>query len=421
MNTNLITWLLYDAGNSFLVTALGGMFLAQWVVLDKGFDDIWYGATFSLATLFVLLLSPFFGAWSDRIGKRMPFIKYLTISMYILNIVIVFITFLFPSNNLQVILVLLLFFFLQVLYQLSLVFYNALLDLLSSDKDRGKIVGLGELFGNMGWIVGLVVLLPFANGTIKIFGLYGRDKVFLPAFILTFIFTFPMIILFKENTQSAKTKSNIKEIYQETIQGIKNLFMTDKNIGVFLIGFCLASDVVQTVQLYFAVVMDQLFNISDSNKALILVSLYIIVMLSGFLIGKLSDNKQNRKEMLVFVCLLLGITTAIIFFVKSIFVLYTVLAFYAVGWGGFYVLSRAILLDISPKERLGEYFGFFSTFQKFASIVGPLTWGLVILLFKGYGADKYRFGILSLGIIMLFSSFILSKVKRSIRNDEFAQ
>jgi MFS family permease len=67
---NLISWLVYDAANSFLATAIGGFCLAQWVVLDNGFDDIWYGGTFTLATIFVLLTSPFWGAWSDRHGRE---------------------------------------------------------------------------------------------------------------------------------------------------------------------------------------------------------------------------------------------------------------------------------------------------------------------------------------------------------------
>jgi len=34
-NKNLFYWLLYDAGNSFIVSAIGGLYLAQWLVLDK--------------------------------------------------------------------------------------------------------------------------------------------------------------------------------------------------------------------------------------------------------------------------------------------------------------------------------------------------------------------------------------------------
>jgi len=82
---NIVSWLVYDLGNSFFVTAISGLFLGQWLILDNKLDDIWYGAGFSIATIFVLISSPFLGAWSDRIGKRMPFLKWTTIGLFIFN------------------------------------------------------------------------------------------------------------------------------------------------------------------------------------------------------------------------------------------------------------------------------------------------------------------------------------------------
>ncbi|MEI6775242.1 MAG: hypothetical protein WCL18_11225 [bacterium] len=74
LRKNLLCWIIYDFGNSFFTVAIGAMFLAQWIILDNKIADIWYGASFSLATLFVLICSPILGARSDRIGRRMPFI-----------------------------------------------------------------------------------------------------------------------------------------------------------------------------------------------------------------------------------------------------------------------------------------------------------------------------------------------------------
>lgn len=75
---NLSCWVTYDFGNSFFIAALSGLFLGQWLILDNKLDDIWYEVAFSIATIFVLITSPFFGAWSDKIGKRMPFMKWTT-------------------------------------------------------------------------------------------------------------------------------------------------------------------------------------------------------------------------------------------------------------------------------------------------------------------------------------------------------
>jgi UMF1 family MFS transporter len=66
---------------------------------------------------------------------------------------------------------------------------------------------------------------------------------------------------------------------------------------------------------------------------------------------------------------------------------------------------------LSPPSKLGEYFGFYSTFQKFASIIGPLTWGAVTLLLKNQGEFRYRMAILSLSLLMLIGTLIVTRVK----------
>jgi hypothetical protein len=55
---NLWSRVIYDFGNSFLYAAIGAMFLAQWLILDNKVPDIRFGASFSLATAIVLIISP---------------------------------------------------------------------------------------------------------------------------------------------------------------------------------------------------------------------------------------------------------------------------------------------------------------------------------------------------------------------------
>jgi hypothetical protein len=56
---NLLCRVIYDFGNSFFIVAIGAMFLAQRLIIDNKVPDIRYGASFSLATILVLFVSPF--------------------------------------------------------------------------------------------------------------------------------------------------------------------------------------------------------------------------------------------------------------------------------------------------------------------------------------------------------------------------
>lgn len=411
LNKNIFLWGLYDFANTPLTTAMGGMFLAQWVIIDNNFNDLWYGAVFTLATILLLITSPFWGAWSDRLGRRMPFLKWTTILMIALGILMGVISTSSIPQIPRVIIVLVLFFFLQYFYQISLIFYNSLLDFLSTSETRGRASGIGQAFGEVGWLLGNVMLLPFAMGTITLWGQPGRGQVFLPATLVLILLGLPMILWLKEPKQKGiSPKINLSCICKDTIQGLKLLIKEDKNVAIFLFAFMLVSDALLTASLYFAIYLDRVLGISDTQKIIALVLVEVGAIISELLISKISDN-MGMKKILIFACIDLTIIYALVALVNSVPLLYVLSAFIGFGYGGFYTTSRALLVKLSPPQRLGEYFGFFSTFQKVASIIGPVLWGLVILLLNDFGVFKYRAGILSLVILMFVGTIVMCKVK----------
>lgn len=408
---NVLLWGFYDFANTPLTLSMGGLFLAQWVVLDNKFADIWYGGTFTLATILLLLTSPFIGAWSDKTGKRMVFLKWSTLVLIITGILIGLISISTIARVPRVIIVLILFFILQYSYQISLIFYNSLLDQLSTSKTRSLISGIGEAFGEMGWLVSAIILLPFANGTITLFGEPGRGQVFLPATLVLVLLGLPMFFWLKEDKQKAKTKKvNLSLVYHDTISGFKSLLKENKNVATFLVGFMFVSDALLTASLYFAIFLDKIYKINDFQKVMALVILEVVSVLSAIIIGKLGD-KIGIKKLMIIGCVNLTIVYTAVALTSSLATIYVLSAFIGLGYGAFYTTSRALLLKISPTTKIGEYFGYFSTFQKFASIIGPATWGVILLIFNKYGLWSYRIGVLSLCVLMAIGTFILAKVK----------
>ena len=397
MKRNLWTWVLYDAGNSFLDAAIGGLYLAQWVVLDNNLPDIWYGGTFVTATILVLLLSPILGAWSDRLGKRLPFIKLFTIILYLATMLMILVASSSIQKNSKVFVVLMLFLVIQTLYQLSLVSYNALLEILSNPGNRGKISGLGSAFNNIGWIVAAAVLLPFAE--------IGRLHVFLPALIGFIVLTLPMLIWFKEADKPVKKSVS-------TMEGLKQLFTKNKNTGIFLLGFSFVSDALLTIALYFAIAMNAIYGISDRQKFLVLLIIFVANIISNYILGLVCD-KKGAKKVLIYSCVLMLVVFLVGFGARgnSLNLLYAISVFIGISWGGFYTAARALMIKISPQNQLGEYFGLYSTFQRFASIAGPLIWGGITLALIDYPILKYRVAGFSLVALIAIGVLILNRVK----------
>lgn len=408
---NIWLWGLYNFGNTPVTVAMGGLFLTQWIVLDNHLDDIWYGSVFTFATIILLITSPFLGAWSDKLGKRMPFIKWTTYIQIFVGLILGLVATSSISPIPRVIIVLILFFFLQYFYQVSLIFYNALLQVLSTSKNRGKISGIADVFDNIGWLLAPALLLPFSMGIITIFGQPGRAQVFFPAMLIFAITGIPMLLWFKEpQVKKSVQKVNFGQVYRSTIDGLKMLVQKDKNVTRFLLGFMFISDALLTASLYFAVYFDQVFHISDLQKFLGLALLEITTILAAYIFGVLAD-RFGIKKMLLIGCVILTLTAFLLSGASSLTSAYVLSAVIGIGFGSFYTTSRAMLVKISPPQKLGEYFGFFSTFQKFASIIGPMTYGGITLALRNYGTLKYRAAFFALSILMLIGTIILTWVK----------
>jgi len=96
--------------------------------------------------------------------------------------------------------------------------------------------------------------------------------------------------------------------------------------------------------------------------------------------------------------------------------------------GGVWAVSRPLLMQLAPPEKLGEFFGLFSLSGRAAAIGGPLVWGGVVYLFSAdqavgravgqlFALDAaasarlpYQLAILSLAAMMAVGLYIFRKV-----------
>jgi len=403
---NLLYRVIYDFWNSFFFVAIGAMYLAQWVILDNKLPDIVYGWCFSLATILVFITSPLLWARSDKIGKRMPFLKWSTIWLIIINALVAF--FALSSLPNKVFIVLWLSMGVQYLYQISLIFYNSLLKNVSTEENRGKTAGIGEWFWSFWWIIAILIFMPFASWAIALIWWPWRHQVFLPAFIISTIFMLPMILWFKEHKEPVIQAT--QNVYKKTWAGIKQLWTTQKNVWLYLLAFSLISDIVLTMTLYFAVVMDVVYKVWDKTKSTILIAFTVASIIAAYILGRLAD-KFGYKKLLMYTCFILIAVAAIFFYSSAPRVLYLVALLWwgAAGW--YFVVCKAFMTKLSPKWELGEYFGLYSTFQKAASITAPLIrWGITLRLIQ-YPVFKYQMAWTAMIVVLIIWTILMWKVK----------
>jgi UMF1 family MFS transporter len=85
-----------------------------------------------------------------------------------------------------------------------------------------------------------------------------------------------------------------------------------------------------------------------------------------------------------------------------------------VGMGGVWVVSRIIIIELSPPEKVGEFFGLYGFAGKAASIFGPMLWGVVVWALDSTGTFKYRVAVTVLLGTVIVASFLFRGLTRKI-------
>ena len=73
--------------------------------------------------------------------------------------------------------------------------------------------------------------------------------------------------------------------------------------------------------------------------------------------------------------------------------------------GGTQALSRSLFATMVPKTRSTEFFGFFSTGEKMAGIIGPAVFGFIAQM-----SGSSRWGIVSVTALFVIGALLLWRV-----------
>ena len=397
---SLFSWLLFDLANTVYAFIIPGLYFSVWLVSEKGWTDQQLGLATSTAMVIVAILGPWIGRKSDSSQGKKKILLLMTL-------ICIISTFLLGTFSVEA--SVLLFIFSLIGFNLGSVVYDALLVSVSNEENRGKISGLGVAFGYTGSLIGFGVATLLQNMG------YSYIEIFKSVAILFLVFSLPAFIFIEEKIASdKKIKINILNSLSVVINSWKHSRQY-KGLTRFLVGRFFYADAINTlISGLLAVYLVEEVGLTPADSQSILALAIVVSIIGGYIFGKAADLYGPRKLILISIfCWMISLTLAIIATeFDQLWLIYVTGVLGGFNIGGIFAVDRVFMTRLSPEKHLGEFYGLYSTVGRFATILGPILWGLIV---NSLGLGR-NVAMGSLILLLAISYYIIQGVSDSVKS-----
>jgi len=219
------------------------------------------------------------------------------------------------------------------------------------------------------------------------------------------IFAIPIFVFLKES-RTKKQSQNINYI-KVGYERIKNSFLHIKDLkelSRFLISFFIYNDGIKTVIVFAAIYGAQRFGMTGSQLIIYFVLANITSFIGSIIFGFIVDRIGAKRT--ISITLLIWIAVVVwAFFCNNVTQFYGVGLLAGIAIGSCQSASRSLFSILTPEDKHAEFFGFYAVSGKAAAIIGPLLYGLLVLILH-----SQRWAILSIALFFVAGFFVLQTV-----------
>ena len=410
-------WVMYDFANSgyavIILAAVLPIYFST-IVPEGGAVFRFFGNEFSISSpslwaytlsfsmFLVAISSPIMGAIADYTGSKK---KLLMVYTYTGSLLCALLFFVGEGDYLMA---MILFLLANICFSGGSVFYNAFLPQIADEDEIDWVSGKGFAYGYIGGGL-LLVFDLFLITNHEWFGLESRAVGTRISFLTVGVWWAVMSIpTFKYLNEREGKKLPQSENY--LLFGFKKISKTLREIkqyrqlAKFLLAFIIYNDAIQTV-----VAMSTIFGKveiglgeGDLIGALLMTQ---FIALPGSLMFAKAAKKIGAKQAIIASLIVWSGIIIYAYFLESALEFWILAGVVGLVLGGTQATSRSLFASFVPKENSAEFFGFFAISNKFASIIGPLTFAVMGQLF-----GSARAGIVSLIVFLIIGLLLLSQV-----------
>ncbi len=406
-----VSWSFYDWANSawsaIIITFIFSRYFVDVLAPNENLGTLYWTWTIGISSLVAAFLSPLFGTISDQSQSSKNWLIFTTL-IYSLIAISFWIA---VPGQINLIFVIILIFVGNISYEISQIFYNGQLKLISDKDNFAKLSGLAWGLGYAGTVIIFIIyFLLFFLPEETLFNLnkdnYENIRISFPITgFWIIIFSLPLFITFKDpQKKNLKFKFNITKSFHE----IKNTFKEIKkyqNLVWFLFSRLFFMDGINAIFAVAAIYATIVFGMSTTDIIMLGIGTNIAAGIGSWIFSFI-ENKFGSKNTIVFSLVCIFILSFFILLIneKNFFLILAIIL--SSFFGPIQSASRVYFAKNIPDNKKYEFFGFYSFSGKVTSFIGPVLYGTIAYIFS-----SPKLGMASLLILFALGLVLLTKVE----------
>lgn len=406
----IFSWAMFDFANStygtVVATAIYSAYFVSVVAKDlpqHGQGTLWLTLTISVSAVFVAVTAPIIGTIADATASKKKFLFIAT------AICVVFTALLSVTGPGDVFLAMLILFITSASFGTGEDLVAAFLPEIARRENMGRVSAFGWTIGYIGGLTVLGICLAYVNWA-RSMNHTAEQYVPVTMWITAGVFALATIPTFINLKERAVAEPNLpvrdyflvgwqrlRETYRQARQ-YEDLWRFFITLFVYTCG---TTTVVTLASVYASAVMG--FTTQD-NIVLVLV-VNVTAAVGAFLFGFVQDKIGSVKTLTI-TLVIWAAATSLAFVASSRPLFWVVANLVGLAMGASQSAGRALVGQLSPVGRSGEFFGLWGVVGKLAAAVGPLSFGLITYLTQ----NNLRIAILSTTAYFIVSIFLIQTV-----------
>ena len=403
-------WALYDWANSpfqsTVINAVFPLFFASYAA--KGLEAVDATARFAWATTIAVTIVAIAGPVLGAIADFKAWKKRLLAVFMVVGVIAVLMMAAIQEGAWMMALAI--FILANIGDRISWILYDSLLPHIAARDEMDRASTAAYAIGYIGGGILLLVNLAWILRP-QTFGMpdtvVATKASFVSVAVWWLVFSFPLLRRVPEppriiDADETRTENVFRAAFGRVGETFHEL-RTFRNALLMLIAFLLYNDGIQTM-IRMAAVYGAEVGI-DSNAQ---IAAFVLVQFVGvpfsFLFGMLADRIGAKPAVLLSI-VVYTIVSIIGYFLATVWQFFVLAFLVGTVQGGSQALSRSLFARMIPRHKSSEYFGFFSIFEKFSGIAGPLVFAASVTLF-----GNSRAAVLSIILFFILGAIVLTRV-----------